>query len=445
MAATADGPAAGDGASGSGPLGDDERAELTALRARLAGTRSRHRVRSFFSALLITLAAVLAPLGAVAVWAADIVGDTDRYVATMAPLADNPQVRRAVTDQVTSAVMDRIDLDSLLSSVAPSDLPGVKAALGGISGPITSGVTDFVHGTVATFVSSSAFSTIWEELNRRAHATVVDALTGSNDSAVQVEHNTVTLDLAPVVAGVKQQLVDRGLKVAGRLPDVHTDFTLLKSDEIGRVKTGFRALQLAGDWLPVVTVVVAGAGVLLAVRRRRALVAAALGVAAGVAVLGVALALFRTFYLDHLSPDVHHAAAAAIYDQVVRFLRASVRMVITLGVVVALGAWLSGSGQWAVRVRTMWESGIAAVREAAGVRSTGPVGPWVDRFRVWLRWVVVAVASVVLALWPYPTGMVIFWIALVTVAGLAVIEFLDERPAVDTTGGGERGSGALTS
>ncbi|MEU6849231.1 hypothetical protein ABZ901_04755 [Actinacidiphila alni] len=443
MAATAGGPV-----SGAGPLDDGERAELTALRARVAGLTSRHRLRSFFSAVLITLAAVFAPLSAVAVWVADVVGSTDRYVQTMAPLADNPHVQAGIADRVTSAVMDRVDLDSLLSSVTPSDRPGIEAALGGLSGPIGAGVKDFVHGTVLTFVSSGAFSTVWEQLNRQAHTAIVDALTGSNDSAVQVENNTVTLDLAPVVATVKQQLVDRGLKAAASIPEVRTDFTLVKSDEIGRVKTGFRALQLAGDWLPVVAVVVAGAGVLLAVRRRRALVAAALGIAAGVAVLGIALALFRTFYLDHLAPDVHHAAAAAVYDQVVRFLRASVRMVITLGVVVALGAWLSGPGRWAVRVRAMWESGIAAVREAAGVTSLGPVGPWVNRFRVWLRWAVVAVASVVLALWSYPTGMVIFWIAVVALVGLAVVEFLDERPADTTAAQGdphEPGSGATAS
>jgi hypothetical protein len=440
MAATAGGPD-----SGSRPLNDGERAELAALRARLASAPPRHRVRSFFSALLITLAAVLAPLSAVAVWVADVVGDTDRYVSTMAPLADNPHVRAGISDRVTVAVVDRVDLGSLLSGVAPSDRPGVEAALGGLGGPIAAGVKDFVRATVLTFVSSGAFSTVWEELNRTAHAAVVDALTGNNDSAVQVEHNKVTLDLAPVVAGVKRQLVDQGLKAAAGIPEVRTDFTLVKSDEIGRVKTGFRALQLAGDWLPVPTVVIAGAGVLLAVRRRRALVAAALGVAAGVAVLGILLALFRTFYLDHLSPDVHHAAAAAVYDQVVRFLRASVRMVITLGIAVALGAWLSGTGRWAVRVRAMWESGIAAVREAAGLTSTGPVGPWVNRFRVPLRWAVVAVASVVLAQWPYPTGMVIFWIAAVTLVGLAVVEFLAERPAADAVDTRGHGPGVVTS
>ena len=61
-----------------GSLDDDERAELAALRTRFR----RHRLRSFLSALLITLAAVLAPLSAVAVWIADEMADTDRYVAT---------------------------------------------------------------------------------------------------------------------------------------------------------------------------------------------------------------------------------------------------------------------------------------------------------------------------------------------------------------------------
>ncbi|MEV6007488.1 hypothetical protein AB0M29_11830 [Streptomyces sp. NPDC051976] len=407
------------------PLDASERAELQRLRA---GARPRHRWRSFWSAVLITLAAVLAPLSAVAVWVADLVGNTDRYVATMAPLARDPNVRTAIANRVTNAVVERVDLDKLLAQVTPADRPQIDKALGALKGPINSALKDLVHSTVSAFVSSDAFAKIWKEANRRAHATMVDALTGSNDSAVQLKNNTVTIDLAPVVDQVKQRLVDQGLTLASKIPEVHTDFVLVKSDQIGKAKTGFRALQLVGAWLPIIAVILAGIGVWLARRRRRALVAAALGIAAGAIVLDIILALFRTFYIDHLPPTVYDPAAEAVYDQVVRFLRASVRTVVTLGVVVALGAWLSGHGRWALRVREIWESGIAATRGASGITSTGPVGPWVHRYQTWLRWGVIAVAAIVLALWSYPTGMVIFWIALVVVFGLAVIEFLDERP-----------------
>ncbi|WP_235031998.1 hypothetical protein [Actinacidiphila yanglinensis] len=379
------------------------------------------------SAVLITLAALLAPLSAVAVWVADDMANTDRYVRTVEPLASQPDVQAAVTDRVTDEVMKRVDINAILSQVAPDKRAEVKAALGALNGPITSGIRDFVRQTVANFVASDAFRTLWVQLNRHAHAAFTGALTGNSNSAVKINGDTVTLDLAPVVAQVKQRLVDRGLTVASKIPEVHTDFTLVKSDDVKRVRTGFRALQLAGNWLPVITVVLAGAGVLLAARRRRALVTAALAVAAGVALLGIGLSIFRIFYLNQLPANTNERAAGAIYDQILHFLRGTVRTVIVLGVVVAIGAWLSGSGKWALRVRSVWESGITAVREAAGLRSTGSVGPWVHRHRHLLQWLVVLAAVVALLLWSYPTGLVIFWIALVTLVGLAIVQFLDDR------------------
>ncbi|MFJ2960369.1 hypothetical protein [Streptomyces sp. NPDC087270] len=430
MAGDADGTHS-EGAS-QAPLGAGERAELDALRA---GLPARHRLRSALSAVLIVLAALLAPLSAVAVWVADDMANTDRYVRTVAPLASKPEVQAAVATTVTDAVMQRIDIDTLLSQVAPDKRPGLKAALGALGGPITEGIRDLVHQTVASFVASDAFKTLWTQLNRRTHAAFIGALTGNSDSAVRINGDAVTLDLAPVVEQVKQRLVDRGLTVASHIPRVHTDFTLLESDDVKRARTGFRVLQLAGNWLPVVTVLLAGGGVLLAARRRRALVTAALAIAAGAAVLGIGLTVFRIVYLDHLPTDVDERAAGVVYDQIVHFLRETVRTVIVLGVVVALGAWLSGAGRWAARVRSVWESGLAAAREATGV-SLGPVGPWVHRYRHLLHWLVVLVAVVVLLLWSYPTGMVIFWIALAALAALAVVEFLDDR----RRGGGPKAS-----
>lgn len=98
MATSADGPGSGRQGDqpGSGRLTDGERAELAALRKRFS---PHHRLRAFLSALLITLAAVFAPLSAVAVWAADEIADTDRYVATMAPLASHPDVQAAIADR----------------------------------------------------------------------------------------------------------------------------------------------------------------------------------------------------------------------------------------------------------------------------------------------------------------------------------------------------------
>ncbi|MFD6417354.1 hypothetical protein [Streptomyces sp. NPDC060194] len=387
------------------------------------------RGRAVGAVVLMLVAALLTPLAVVAVWASDVVGDTDRYVATMAPLADDPDVQDAVAERVTTAVMERLDLPSLIDGADAADRPLLDDLLGGLSEPVTSGLTGFVRDRVDAFVASPAFASVWDDLNRAAHQAVDNALTGNDEGVVELTDDTVTLDLAPVIERVKQRLVDDGLGVADRIPEIHTDFVLVRSDDIGAARKGFRLLQILGVWLPVAAAVIAAAGVLVAVRRRRALVAAALAVAAGAAVLGLALWVFRAFYLDGLTEGVSQPAAASVYDTLTRFLRDAVRTVVVLGAVVAVGAWLGGAGRWAVRVRSGWAGGIGALRRAVGVGGTGAVGRWVGRARPWADRTVVAVAAAVFVVWDHPTGAVVVGIALCALLALAVIEFLDEGGA----------------
>ncbi|MFE7549544.1 hypothetical protein [Streptomyces gardneri] len=416
----------------------DSADEIAALRARVAALEAdhaaapspRHRLRSFCAALLIVIGCVLVPLGIVASWTSDIVGDTDRYVQTVAPLAEDPAVQAAATDRVTDAVMDHIDLASLLEGVAPDQRPLVQKALGKLGGSLESSVAAFVRDRAQDVVGSPAFATLWTDANRAIHTSLDRALTGSDDGAVKIETDSVTLDLAPVIDRVKERLVDSGLTVAGRIPEIHTDFTILRSDDIGKVKTGFSLLQLMGVWLPVIAVLLVAGGVLLAARRRRTLIAAALGVAFAAIVLGAALTVFRSVYLNALPVGVSPAAAGSVYDTLIRYLRTSVRVFAVLGVLVALAAWLSGPSRPAVLTRGLWHSGISATRataDRAGMR-LGPVGPFVRRYRTWITWILVAGAAAACVLWPHPTGWVVVGLALALLFALAVTAFLAEEP-----------------
>ncbi|WP_380278275.1 hypothetical protein [Kitasatospora purpeofusca] len=414
--------------------------ELAELRARLSAVEAheaaapprRHRARSAFAVLLVLLACVLTPLSVAAVWTRSQITDTDRYVATMAPLAGDPAIRTAVTDRVTDEIVGYLPVDSLLTSVAPADRPLLNTLLGGIGQALTDGISGFVHDQVQRVVASDAFATIWTDVNREAHAAVEKMLTGQGGGTVVIRNDTVVLDLAPLIDRVKARLVDNGLSIAARIPEVHTQYTLVQSDAIPKVRTGFRLLDLAGFWLPVLTVACAVGGVLLAVRRRRAVVTVALGMAGGALLLGIALSVFRALYLDRLAAGVDLAAAQAVYDTLVRYLRSAVRVVIALGVLVALGAWIGGRGRWAGTTRGMWASGLGAVRRAAeraGLR-LGPVGRFVHRWKAWLGWAAVAGAALAFLLWSYPTVLVTLCLALALVAVLALLEFLDEPDGV---------------
>ncbi|SED02735.1 hypothetical protein [Streptomyces sp. TLI_105] len=421
--------------AGVGGSGD----ELALLRARVAALEAdraaapppHHRLRSFFAALLVVVGCVLVPLGLVASWTSDIVGDTDRYVQTVKPLASDPDVQAAVANRVTNAVMEHIDLPSLLEGVAPEQRPLAAKALGKLGGSLQSAISSFVHDRAQDIVASPEFETIWTNANRAIHTSLDRALTGSDEGAVKIETNTVTIDLAPVIERVKERLVASGLDVAAKIPEIHTDFTVVRSDDIGKVKTAFSLLQAMGMWLPVIAVLLVAGGVLLAVHRRRTLVAAALGVAVAAIVLGVGLTVFRTVYLNALPATVSPAAAGSVYDTLVRFLRTSVRVFATLGILIALAAWLSGPSRPAVLVRGLWRSGITATRATAdhAGMSLGPVGPFVHRHRVWITWILVAGAAAAVVFWPHPTAWVVVGIALGLLFALAVTAFLAEEPA----------------
>jgi hypothetical protein len=432
----------------------DERAELERLReevaalrvqvrhpetapgARITGRTARQRWRTMVAALLIVLGCVLAPLAGVAVWARNQVTNTDRYVATVAPLASDPAIQNAITDQITAQVFTYIDIRALTSQVADSLAarvegrglpPQAAAALQGLAGPVANGVQGFVRTQVERVVQSQAFEDAWVQANRAAHEALVKALTGEGGGAVTVEGDTVTLNLAPFIQTVKQRLVAQGFTLAERIPQVDKSFVLFQSEDITRAQRAFSLLNTLGVWLPVIALILIGIGVYVAKDHRRALIGTGLGVAAGMVLLALGLAVFRSIYLDGVPASVlPHDAAAVLYDTIVRFLRAGLRTVFVLALVVAAGAFLTGPSPTATRTRQGLAGGIGWLQrgaEGVGLR-TGPVGTWIDANRRVLRIGAVALAGLALVFWSRPTGKVVIGLTLALLVVLAAIEFL---------------------
>jgi hypothetical protein len=436
-------------------LGVDERAELARLRVEVASLRSqvqarapgrptggRGRWRTLVASVLIVVACVLAPLSVVAVWTRNQVTNTDRYVATVTPLARDPAIQAAVADQITTQVFRYLDVQGLTTQVVDALgerglTPTLADQLQAFAVPIANGLESFTRSQVTRVVQSDAFADAWVQANRVAHQQLVAALTGEGGGAVTVEQDTVSVNLAAFIQVVKQRLVEAGFSVAARIPEVQASFVLFQSADITRARRAFNLLNTLGVWLPVLALVLLGLGVYVAKDHRRALVGAGLGVAIGMVVLALGLAVFRSIYLDAVPAAVlPHDAAGVLYDTIVRFLRLGVRTIFVLALVVAAGAFLSGSSVTAVRARQGLAGAIGWLRgsaERAGLR-TGPVGTWVGANKRALRIAAVTLAALVLVFWGRPTGKVVLGLTLALLVVLAIIEFL-ARPAHDVAEG----------
>jgi len=91
--------------------------------------RARQRWRTIVAAVCIVVACLLAPLSVVAVWTRNQVTNTDRYVATVSPLASDPAIQDAVADQITAQVLAYIDIQGLTTQAVEALAVVAEAAV----------------------------------------------------------------------------------------------------------------------------------------------------------------------------------------------------------------------------------------------------------------------------------------------------------------------------
>lgn len=405
-------------------------------RSRIPG-KTRTVWRTVVAATLIILSCLLAPLSVTAVWASSQVSDTDRYVETIAPLADDPAIQSAVATKVTEEIFRYVDIEAItsdmLDAITRQGLPPRAAAgVQALQVPIVNGLQSFTSTEVRKIVASDRFAAVWEQANRAAHAELVGLLSGEQGGAVSAENGTVTLNLAPIIERVKQQLIAEGYTVANRIPTVDRSFVLVRSDAVTKVQGLYRLLNTLGSWLPAIALTLLALGVYVARGHRRALLLGSLGVVVSMLALGVALAIARPLYLDSVPADLlPREAAGNVFDTLVRFLRDGLRRTAVLALVVAFAAFFTGPSTTAERTRSALVKGIGSLRGTADSKglSTGPVGTWIFAHKRPLRLAMVIAGGLLLTFWSRPTVGVVIGTALAVLVGIGLIELLSRPPS----------------
>jgi hypothetical protein len=434
------GPASADP---SGGLGASERAELERLRAEAAqlhnqaqGRRRRLGWRAPVATVLIVLGCLLAPIAGLGVWAANQVSNTDRYVANIEPLIHEPAIQNALTDKITLQITSHLNVVSYANQAASAltsrGLPRVGTLLRTFAPSLASAIAGFIHTQVHKIVTSPQVANLWLEVNRVAHAQLVKVLSGQGNGAISTSNGQVILDLAPFINIIKQDLVKRGFSIINSLPPIHPTIALFSSKTLVQAQTLYRLINTLKWVLPFLSLILIALGVYINRKHRRALVAAGLGFAGSMVLLGALLAIFRGVYINSVPNSILPSdAAAAAFDTMVRFIKEGLRVLLVVGLVVAAGAFFSGPSVTAVRTRGAFVHGLGWLRESGehvGLR-TGPVGRWTYAHRMGLRISAAALMALILVFSGQPTGLTVLWLAIVLLILLGLIELIGKRPA----------------
>jgi hypothetical protein len=415
-------------------LNDSEREELMRLRAE-ADRRSRRGARAgrwVGACALMVVAALLGTAAVTAAWLRSEVLDTGRYVETVAPLASDPAVQEAVAARLSDEVATRLDLQGLATSLVQAlEDRGAPQQLSELVPPIVSGIRSFLNDKIHGVVTSEQFAEFWTNANRTAHQEVQALLTGQNGKLVSADNTAIVIDLGQVLEMVKQRLVDAGFTAAQRIPQQSIPYTVAQVESLPKLQRATRLLNTAAWVLPLLTLIVGALAVAAAPNRRRGLLVTMTVFAAVLLVALGVLAFARERVLSNLPDTVRSPAAAAVlWDTVIRFLIAAIKTLIVICLIVILATLLSGPSRAAHAIRhgLNWLLDAAANGLGRLGLTLGSVPSVLARNRVAIRVGLVVLAVMSLIIWRRPGIEGTIGVTLITLAVLALVEIVARLP-----------------
>lgn len=303
------------------------------------GPSRRRRAVVWF---LIVLAALIAFVGSFTVWAKRQMLDTDRWVQTSSELLQEPDVQVALATRLSDQLAAQGSVQASLEARLPDSLDALAAPLAGI-------VNQAAYTVALRLVQSPTVQGIWEEINRRAHQTLVAVLRGEDIRRFGTAGGQVTLDLSPLL----ERLVGR-LGLSLQLSEGAGRIVIMQSDQLETAQRMVRILDVLTVFLPIATLVLLAFAVYLARGFRRETLRGA-GVALVVAglLLLVVRRLAGNAAVAALTSTATEDAGRSTWLIASNLLQDQASLLIAYGIVAVVGAWLAGPHRWAVSFRRL--------------------------------------------------------------------------------------------
>jgi hypothetical protein len=385
---------------------DSVRAEVDRLKDEVekleAKPAKRARLRRIFAVVFVVIAVLAASAMTPGVWARRTIYNTDRWVATVGPLASDPAVQEALARQLTVSVFSVLDIQTKVEAAISDRAPRLEF----IAGPITTSLQGFVQDQVQKIMASDQFRQVWVGANTVLQQQLVAVLNG-NSEVLTVQGNQVVFNYLPLVndalaqlSGTLSAILNRtitlptitpdmvpsqaiatlGTALGVTLPPTFGSVTLFQSDQLTSIQdavSAFNKLLLLAVVLFVVGVALA---LILSTNRRRTLLQL-------LTALIVVVVLERRFAIAEANNVVsmvrpeNQAAVQAIIGAFLSSLLLATKRILWVLFAVLVVAVISGPYPWAVRLRA-WvaevaRAGIGAVRGA----EVGPTAAWIGGHR----------------------------------------------------------------
>ncbi|HEY9335278.1 MAG TPA: hypothetical protein VIQ79_12675 [Kribbella sp.] len=383
------------------------------------------RGRSAAVVICLLLAALLTTPAGIAYWGQRTLNDTTRYVNTVGPLVNSPEVQNAIATKVTDTIQQQVDIEALLNDVFSGVITD-RPRLQRLVGPLAAAINSLIDRQVREFLASDEFADLWTAVNTRAQQSLQRLLNGDQSGAVQLQGDQVVLDVSEVIERVKQRLVDRGLTIVQNIPipNIDKQIVLLEAPQLKQLKNIYALANPLAQWLIVVVAGLYLAALVLARRRPRTTVVIGAALAANALLLALAISVGRQLFSDALAGTVFGPASRVFYNTLLVYLDRGRQVMLWLGLILIVVGWFAGANKYGSAVRGTVRGGLENIGGSLADGPVGNAGRWVAPNAGWLRVVAGLVGAVVL-LWGNNMSVSrLFWSLVLVVGLLAVVQVL---------------------
>ena len=315
-----------------------------------APARSQGRGRSIGVWILLVVAGLLLLLSSFAIWIDRVALNTGVFTDTSSSLLDNPEIRSAVANRAVDELFANVDVQAEVEKQLPADYQG-------LAGPATAGLRQASYQIVNRALEQPAFQQLFRVTLEQTHKTLVQVLEGGGDR-VSTSNGEVTLDLRAII----EEAADRigiGNQVADKIPADAGRIVILRADELDTAQNAFELLKTLAWFLPLLALAAFGMAVWLAGDRRHAIRGTG-WVLVVVGIVGLLAAkLTRNYVVDSLvAREDDRQAANNAWNILTDLMRGSFRLMIVVGILFVVAAWLAGPGRRAVTARRWVAPGL---------------------------------------------------------------------------------------
>jgi putative oligomerization/nucleic acid binding protein len=307
-------------------------------------TRRQSRRRATGVWIVLVIAGLLLLLSSFAIWVNRVALNTGVFTDTSSSLLDDPAIRSAVANRAVDELFANVDVQVEVEKQLPADYQG-------LAGPATAGLRQASYQIVDRALEQPAFQQLFKVTLQETHRTLVEVLEGGG-VRVSTENGEVILNLRAII----EEAADRigiGQQVADKIPANAGRIVILRADELDTAQNVFQLLKTLAWVLPLLTLVAFALAVWLSGDRRRAV--RGIGwVLVVVGILGLLAANFtRNYVVDSLvAREDDRQAANNAWNILTDLMRGSFRLMIVVGILFVIAAWLAGPGRRALTSRS---------------------------------------------------------------------------------------------